>query len=243
MVANQPITIAVRVTQLESFRRWWHEKNSGRAISREQEYIDHIKTPAPASRIMEMGTAFHAILASPQTYDVDGAYAYNGYEFDGSVIDQCLAHVQYDNALFEVPTYKVYSLGAVNILVTGTCDHLRGTVLTDYKTRWVGDASWTVLDDDKARETYEASYQWRFYCDMFGADEFHYLVFALREKPKYDIELVCVKDDIVCVPYSTMQEDLHTLLSHFFTFVRRHDLISYLQVSQHQWNLLNSAPF
>jgi hypothetical protein len=96
-----------------------------------------------------------------------------------------------------------------------------------------------VWDDNKLRETYEASYQWRFYCDMFGADEFRYMIFALRDC--VPVELVHIKRDIVCVPYAAMRDDLNALLFYFLNFVRLYELEPYLQMTNRERRIVETS--
>lgn len=234
--------LAARVTRLESFRRYRDEQDYDKSTEMREQLVREIISPAPSNRKMQMGTAFHTILAQPEKYKFSGygetTYSADGIVFPQAVIEAAMRHVDYD-AVFELPTYKFYNIDDTEILITGTCDHLRGTQLTDFKTRWFEGQQWGVWDDNNLRETYEASYQWRFYCDMFGADEFQYMVFAMRDRNP--IELVKIKTDIVCVPYHTMRRDIDDLLYDFLHFVRVHELEPHLQRTEREERILEEA--
>ncbi|MBL7991310.1 MAG: hypothetical protein JNN25_07720 [Candidatus Kapabacteria bacterium] len=237
--------LAARVTRLESFRRYRDEQDYDKSTEMREQLVREIISPAPSNRKMQMGTAFHSIIAKPNKHlavnrSVEGEFFYqcDGYRFPDHVIEAAKRHVDYD-AVFELPTYKFYNIDDTEILITGTCDHLRGTQLTDFKTRWFEGQQWGVWDDNNLRETYEASYQWRFYCDMFGADEFQYMVFAMRDRNP--IELVKIKTDIVCVPYHTMRRDIDDLLYDFLHFVRVHELEPHLQRTEREERILEEA--
>ena len=244
--------LAARVTRLESFRRYRDEQDYDKSTEMREQLVREIISPAPSNRKMQMGTAFHTIIAQPEKFLKTSTYTYpdkeyqgeysryetDGFVFPDHVIEAAKRHVDYD-AVFELPTYKFYNIDDTEILITGTCDHLRGTKLTDFKTRWFEGQQWGVWDDNNLRETYEASYQWRFYCDMFGADEFRYMIFAMRDRDP--IELVKIKTDIVCTPYRTMRRDIDDLLYDFLHFVRVHELEPHLQRTDRELRILEEA--
>jgi hypothetical protein len=236
MVTNNSNALTVRVTRLESFRRWRDEGDTEIGETMFQELLRDIKSPPAPNRKMQLGTAFHTILATPYSHRLNAdVYSADGFDYPASVVESAMAHIDY-NGLFEVATGKVYNVGSAEILVTGTCDHWFGNVITDFKTRWFEGTAWGVWDDNKLRETYEASYQWRFYCDLFDADEFQYLIIAMRDRNP--IELVHVKTDIVCHAYKRMRQDLDDLLSEFLHFVQICELQPYLKITEREERII-----
>lgn len=232
--------IAVRVTRLESFRRYRDEQDWEVAAKMREELVQGIISPAQPNRKMMMGTAFHKILAEPAKFFKRDAvdylcYTADGFEFDNYTIEMTKNKVDY-NGVFEVPMYKTYTVDNTDVIVTGTCDHLLGTVITDFKTRWFEGREWGVFDDNQLRTSYEASFQWRLYLDMFCCDTFKYLIVAMRDREP--VELVKIKTDIVCYAYEKMRRDIDDLLYDFLSFVRIEHLEPHVQLTDRERRII-----
>lgn len=234
-------TIAVRVTRLESFRRYRDEQDFEQSAKMCETLVQDIINPALPTRKMQMGTAFHAVLANPEEYKWNAGehfYYAHGFGFPSHVIESAMQHIDY-SGLFEIATHKTYSIDDTDFLVTGTCDHILGTIITDFKTRWFEGTEWSVWDDNQLRETYESSYQWRLYLDMFDCDMFRYLIVAMRDRSP--IELVNIKRDIICHAYKQMRRDIDDLLYDFRHFVKIHKLQEHLQVTERETRIIAEA--
>lgn len=232
--------LAVRVTRLESFRRYRDENSDFDLAARmREELVGSIISPPPPNRKMQMGTAFHTILANPQQYRFSGygetIYKADEIRYSGNIVESVIRQIDY-NGLFEVPMFKVYPIDDTDFIITGTCDHILGSVITDFKTRWFEGKEWGVWDDNKLRETYEASFQWRLYLDMFDCDTFKYLIVAMRDS--HPVELVKIKTDIVCHAYQQMRRDIDDLLYDFLHFVNVHELESHLQITERELDII-----
>lgn len=161
-LASQINLNEVRVTRLEDFRVW-----------REQELEDSwllpkvlgLETEDPAAiERMTAGTALHSVF---ETSIPDGreslSVEHNGYRFDFNCgdIDVMVAPQR------EVELVRDYD----GFTVTGHADGIWPDLklITDYKTT-------QRFDFDR----YMESYQWKFYLDMSGCNEFLYQVFEMK---------------------------------------------------------------
>lgn len=148
----------VRVSTLESFRLVmttdWKP---------EHELVDYIRagqTSEPNWR-MRAGTAWHARL--------EGKSPDDGWIFRPEHVEAGIAHA--GPGLREMTARESLVAGGVNLTVKGTCDHIRGLVIQDHKTKF-GQC------DPK---DYEGSLQWRCYLWLFGASVFRYNLFQFAE--------------------------------------------------------------
>jgi hypothetical protein len=112
------------------------------------------------------------------------------------------------NGVFEVRTEKVYN----GVTVVMKADHVIGRIVSDNKT------TFKTFDFDK----YAHSYQWRFYLDAFGAQQFTYNVFRLYDE-RGDIEIAGV-EQFNLFPYSEMERDCAALVGEFCDYVRARNL-------------------
>lgn len=217
----------VRVTQLEQFRKYISDRYP---YVTEQSVIDNITGVFTGNEKTRVGTAFHCIVETgePECEKVDGG---RRFVIDGHDVilgtDACKAALQYREempcAYHEHRVSKDY--GAVT--VTGCADIINGSEIHDIKTRF----SPVPSDSD-----YSDSCQWRFYCEMFGADKFVFDIFVFEGYTEGADVRACnvVRYDppIVCYPYEGMKEENARLLSDFMDWAATRNLINYLRYEQ-----------
>jgi hypothetical protein len=145
----------VRVTQLDAFRIWQETEDLGMDWLLPRILGKQEETPEMAA-----GTALHQAL---ETIEIPGEVntVFSGeYRFDFN----CACEVVLPT-IRESEFAKQYG----DVYVTGHVDGLIGNMVVDYKT--TGQFDW---------DRYMESYQWRFYLDMSGCDQFLYQVFVIK---------------------------------------------------------------
>ena len=240
----------VRVTTIESFRRYLEQSERSFYEITEQSVIDSI-TSFTGNVKTRIGTAFHRIVeeGSPECDKVAAgtrSFTYYGkpkeepvpcgrsFDVDGHKvvldIDQikvALAYrKQYPDVFHEVREFKDYG----DCVVTGCADMLCTTEIRDIKTKYSSNFS----DED-----YINSCQWRFYLELFGLDAFHFDLFIFDDyneaKHGYDVRgLNLHRHDpaITCYRYPSMEQDNRNLLTEFLKWAEFRNLTSYLQFKE-----------
>jgi len=243
---NRPV---VRVTTIESFRRWIEQSERSPYEITEQSVIDSITTFEGNTRT-RIGTAFHRIIeeGKPQcekvpegvrtflyynkpkeepvpcgrAFDVDG----NKVILDVPQIKVALAYrEQYPDVFHECREYKDYG----DCVVTGCADVLCTTEIRDIKTKFLSNFE----DGD-----YISSCQWRYYLELFGLDTFHFDLFIFddykEEKHGYDVRGLPLHrhEPITCYRYPTMESDNRYLLTEFLRWARMRNLTEYLNFKE-----------
>lgn len=235
----------VRVTLLESFRRYMSDEY---AYVTEQDVIDSITKKFEGNDYTRIGTAFHSIVETGKpvcTLEPSGErhFSYYGKEmiepvpegcrfsYDGgdAILDvnQCRVALDYRSehpgAFHEIREYKDYG----DAVVTGCADMIDGNVIRDIKTKYSA-----VSDDD-----YINSCQWRYYLELFGADNFAFDLFVFqgysKDKHKGDVRglaLTPYKPSIECYRYPRMEDDNRKLLSDFLSWAEYRNLLKYLPI-------------
>lgn len=241
----------VRVTQLESFRRFICGEYD---YITEQSVIDNITQEFTGNEYTRIGSAFHKIveLGSLQAVERLGLATrveegersftyYNkqkteptpkgwriGIGDDTAVLDDEQVATaeryarEYPAAIHEVRTYKEYD----DVVVTGCADIINGLEIRDIKTKYS-----TINDAD-----YINSAQWRFYMELFECQYFSFDLFAFDgyklEKHGDDVRglpLNPIQPHINCVWYNKLREDNKLLLKEFLQWVKCRNLEKYLQ--------------
>ena len=234
----------IRVTQLESFRRYMSDEY---AYVTEQSVIDNITKKFEGNDYTRIGTAFHSIVetGSPHCFkEPEGVRHYTYYNKDktepvpagrkfvldgGEVIldiKQCKVALDYRNehpgAFHEVREYKDFG----DAIITGCADMIDGLEIRDIKTKYS-----PVSDKD-----YMDCCQWQFYLELFEADVFHFDLFMFhgynKDRHKGDVrglELTQYKPAITCYRYQRMEEKNHELVRHFLRWAELRGLLPYLQ--------------
>lgn len=239
----------IRVTQIESFRRYLEQSEDSKYEITEQSVIDSITT-FDGNTKTRIGTAFHRIVEEgtpacekvpegvreflyynkPKTepvpcgrsFDVDG----NNVVLDISQIHVALDYrSQYPDVFHEVREHKDYG----DCIVTGCADMLGTNYIRDIKTKF------TMKFSD---EDYISSCQWRYYLELFGLDTFHFDLFIFddynEEKHGYDVRgLPCYRHDpITCYRYPGIEQDNRLLLTEFMKWAEMRNLTQYLNFKE-----------
>lgn len=222
----------IRVTTLESFRRWYEQSEYDNFVIDEQSVIDSVLGKFEGNDLTRIGTAFHSIVETGKPVCVPVApgqrsYAhYNkpvtesvpaGRKFDIDGHDicldiaQCRVALDYRNehpqAIHEYRGNKDYGPA----VVTGCADMIDGIEIRDIKTKY------SAPNDVQ----YRASCQWRFYLDIFEFDTFHFDLFEFEgyknERHGTDVRGLNLRrhDPITCLRYDTMERENHELLEAF----------------------------
>ena len=215
--------LKVRVTQLEAFRRFI----SGEPYATEEALLESFSGVFKGNEYTRIGTGFHLFVEQ-------GDKSTNGVlKIDDIPIIYHQDHIntaltykaEISPCFHEVKMMKSYNIGEL-IQVSGTCDVLQGMIIRDIKTKY---------SDLRSIEDYTRSYQWRLYCDMFEVTDFSYDVFQFvgynKDVHGYDVSGLSIRrhDPIDCLTYSTMQQDIHTLLHEFKNYVHYKGIEKYFQ--------------
>lgn len=234
----------IRVTQVESFRRYIEQSEYGYEIT-EQSVIDSI-TSFDGNTKTRIGTAVHRIIEEgrpvcekvpegvrtytyynkPVTESVPCGRSFDVDEYkvilDINQIKTALAYrEEYPNAFHEFREYKNYG----DCILTGCADMINGTEIRDIKNKF----STNFSDQD-----YVNSCQWRYYMELFGIDIFHFDLFIFdgydEKKHGYDVRGLPFHrhDPITCYRYPTLEQDNRRLLSEFLSWAKEKDLTKYL---------------
>ena len=239
---NKP---CIRVTTIESFRRYIEQSERSPFEITEQSVIDSITT-FDGNVYTRVGTAFHRIIEEgkpkcdkvpegvreftyykkPATEPVPCGRVFDvdGYKvtLDIPQIKVALAYrEQYPDVFHEVREYKDFGDG----VVTGCADMLGTTYIRDIKTKF----GYNFSDQD-----YVNSCQWKFYLELFGLDIFHFDLFIFddykEDKHGYDVRGLPLHrhDPITCYRYPSMEQDNHRLLREFLRWAELRNLTQYL---------------
>ncbi len=206
----------VRVTQLEAFRRFIE----GEPYSTEESLIESWSGIFKGNEYTRIGTGFHLLVEKGDITIADNTLLIDEIPINYNH-QQIRTALQYKAEILgcfhEVGHRKVYQIEREEILVTGTCDVLLGNIIRDIKTKY---------SDLRSIEDYTRSYQWRFYCDIFGVPDFIFDVFQFvgydKDKNGYDVSGLEIKrhEPIECMAYNKMSDDLHYLLYQFVEYVK-----------------------
>lgn len=144
----------IRVTNLDAFRMWigTESLDLGWMLTR-------LKGETEPSEQMKAGTAMHKALEEACEIECH-TYAAADYSFDFNCECQIVLPT-----IREVEFRKDYG----ELAVVGHADGQIGNMIVDYKTTEQFDP-----------ERYMESYQWRYYLDMSGCDQFLYQIFVIR---------------------------------------------------------------
>jgi hypothetical protein len=209
--------IVFRQSLLEQFRRVvsteWADEVELLAAVRGQ--------PLPPNWMMESGTEWHRLLAS----EVPGVVRYGRdhaaepsrqFQFNGATVLAARRFV--GPGLVEVPGSRVFDLGSQQVRVTGTCDHLRGLVVSDHK---------TCFSAPDARD-YQLSLQWRVYLLIHHAQVFRYCLWHFAEPDSHGY---CEFRDVVSFrffAYPDMEQDVLRLVREFVLWAESRNVLDFL---------------
>lgn len=236
----------VRVTQLESFRRYIEQSDYANYEITEQSVIDGITEEFKGNVYTKTGQAFHRIVeeGTPVCEKVaagERTFLYYGreqkepvpcgraFDIEGDTvildINQCKVALAYrdehPDAFHEIRLYRDFGRARI----TGCADMIDGVEIRDIKTKFS-----TPSDSD-----YINSCQWRFYLELFDADIFHFDLFLFegynKDKHGFDVRglpLVRHNPPITCYRYEGMEQDNMNLLDQFMDWVEMRGLMGYL---------------
>lgn len=189
-----------RVSHIEAYRRWtnWQPLFDGQEEPSLDDLVRSITTDEP-SEAMKVGTAFHAALevVGHGTHDVLFA---NGYRFILPDADVELP------AIREMRAHSEYG----GLTVTGQVDGVSGKVITDHKTTSKVDV-----------ERYLDGCQWRFYLDLFDANEFRWNLFQIKEVAPNEYQ-VAAPQVLVAYRYPALHDDCAALAADYLAFAEQH---------------------
>jgi hypothetical protein len=225
--------LRISITTLESFRlfqtsEWFSE----------EKFLDQITGEFVANPAMNFGTAYHRLIEKgfeienglttgfdpqyPNETKIDFLNA--KFEITQPAIDFRNKHPLISN---EMKVVKNITMMGHEIQLVAKCDGLEGYIIHEHKTT-------TNSDFDK----YYSSYQWRFYCYIFGLDIVQYNIFELigssykMSKAKSDQEfykeIQAVKlEEIQMNNYPELVSDCYSLLTNFIHYIEMKNLAQY----------------
>lgn len=189
-----------RVSNIEAYRQWkhWRPLFDGQEEPTVEDLVAFITKDEPTPA-MQAGTAFHKALERAQYGDHE-TFEANGYRFLLPDAEMTLP------AIRETRAYHAYG----GLTVTGQVDAIEGRVVYDHKT--------TAKFDP---ERYLDGYQWRFYLDLFGADEFRWNVFVMKEiEPA--VYQVSAPHLLSAYRYPGLAADCNALAADYLDFAHEH---------------------
>lgn len=209
----------LRVSTLEQYRRLMQT-----SYGDEQELIDRIvrgqwSNGGPTNWKMEAGTAWHRALegkppdSTGNSENGDDLLLYTDHWFRRGDVERAMEFR--GPGLCEVKVTKTFG----NVVVEGTCDHIRGLEIRDAKTKF----------DGTDPRDYEHSLQWRFYLSLFGADRFTYDCFEFKMSEEDRAPLL---KDIVSFSfwrYEGMERELQEWVNAFDWWATCRGVIQYLE--------------
>lgn len=198
--------IRLRVSTLEAFRRVVTSDYGS-----ESELIETLRrgqwADGPATEIMRAGTVWHAALAGPE-------YSTKEFFFFNDVVDQAREYT--GPGICELTGWRTWTIGDRLVQLEGTCDHIRGLVVTDHKTKF---------STPDARD-YEKSLQWRAYLLIHEAACFRYLLWHFADPTDAGYCELRGVTSFKFWPYPNMEAELVEWLGWFVDWVVSRGLLS-----------------
>lgn len=160
-----------------------------------------LRTSEPNEQML-MGTAWHSILEDPPD-EIDtienGGFTFR-VDFDGEIV---LPQIR------EIRATKTYLVDGVEVTLTGGCDGVTATKVTDHKLTFKPNPG-----------NYFGSYQWRAYLDIYDANVFEYLIYPAVKNGG----VVVIKDviSLKMYRYPQMIDDLVYGIQELLWFIRTH---------------------
>lgn len=189
-----------RVSNIEALRQWknWRPLFEGQEEPTVEDLVRLITTDEP-TEAMKAGTAFHKAMELAQDGSHD-TFEANGYRFLLPDAEITLPPIR------EMRAYK--NFGALT--VTGQVDAVQGRTVFDHKTTGRFDP-----------ERYLDGCQWKFYLDLFEADEFQWNVFVIKEvEPQ--VYRVAEPQILKAYRYPELHRDCEMLAADYLEFALAH---------------------
>lgn len=203
----------ISTTTLESFRLFTQPDQEWMP---ETDLLASIKGEFVPNRKMLLGSAFGAVLETPDACRVDGGYRSGDFFFATDVMSPALA-VFDRRGVFEAKASKRY--GPCDVVAKA--DQLIGARLIENKT------TLSTFDAQK----YLDSYQWRYMVDIFEPVSVTYHVFCLSESASGVIALRGI-ETLNLYPYPDLHRDCCGLLHRFTEYVTARGLDGFLRERQ-----------
>ncbi len=189
-----------RVSNIEAYRQWknWQPLFDGQEEPTIEDLVRFITVDEP-SEAMKAGTAFHKAIENAgdglhTAFEADGyTFLLPDAELTLPVVREMRAEGQY---------------GALT--VTGQVDAVAGRVVVDHKTTGKFDP-----------ERYLNGCQWKFYLDIFDANEFRWNIFVLKELEPLTYG-VGAPQSLTAYRYPEMHEHCEKLAADYLAFARVH---------------------
>ena len=189
-----------RVSNIEAYRQWknWQPLFDGQEEPTIEDLVRFITVDEP-SEAMKAGTAFHKAMENAG----DGLHTQfeaNGYTF------------LLPDAVIALPTTREMRANGQygGLTVTGQVDAVEGRIVIDHKTTGKFDP-----------ERYLNGCQWKFYLDIFDANEFRWNVFVLKELEPLTYG-VAAPQTLTAYRYPEMHGHCQALAADYLAFARVH---------------------
>lgn len=189
-----------RVSNIEAYRQWknWRPLFDGQEEPTVEDLVRFITVDEP-SAAMRAGTAFHRAMELAPDGDHEEFEA-NGYRF---ILPDAELSVP---AVREMRAYGTYG----GLEVTGQVDAIHGKIVFDHKTTSKFDP-----------ERYLDGCQWKFYLDLFEADQFQWNIFLIKEEEP-QVYRVAKPHVLKAYRYPGLRADCEALAADYLDFARVH---------------------
>ena len=199
--------LRISATTLEAYRLYveqdWME---------EAALIQTIKRDVVPTEAMRLGTAFHSVLETPDSYRVPFGYLCDGLHFPDATMAEPLALID-RRGTFEVKSTMVVD----GHTIVARADQIVGSHIYEHKT------TTGSYDADK----YLDSCQWRVEAAIFQPGAITYRTFLLEE-PKESIVGLRGIEHLTVYPYPALVSDVRDLVRRFVGYVTQRGLTRYL---------------
>jgi hypothetical protein len=189
-----------RVSHIEAYRRWrdWTPLFDGDEEPTLEQLVQSITSDEPSEKMLA-GTAFHKALELAQSGEYETLSA-EGYRF--TLPDAAIELP----AIREIRAERSYG----SLIVSGKADGVLGKTVIDHKTT-------SRIDFDR----YLEGYQWRFYLELFGADEFCWNLFQITETAPRTYRVAAPQ--VLKMPrYPEIARDCEKLAAEYLAFARQY---------------------
>ena len=171
-----------------------------------EDLVRRLKHLEPSNEKMIIGTGWHKVLENPDR-DVIEEVTVDGYtyvvDFDAKF---ALPHIK------ETKATKEYIVGDVLVTLVGKLDGITGNRIRDYK----------VTFKAPNPESYNESYQWRAYLDIFGCDALDYYVFQASNRTGSKKVVLKNFQIITQYGYFGMKKELVGRIGELVDFIKTH---------------------
>jgi hypothetical protein len=198
------------IQSLDYQRKGWTEENFTEKRNKfiadaKQTLIDRLKGVFFESDAMKRGTEFHEAVLGESPIENCGWLAPDICKQARAVIPP------FEDRINEFKTTCLFELDGVEnpITVVGKADYLMPLFVGELKT-----TGWYDFN------TYESSWQWRFYLHLFGVDIVKYHVFELG----YKNELKKIENFEFCV-YPSLMSDLKNVVQGLYDFAKENNCL------------------